>query len=306
MNGKTSLGFLGENRNSRQQKKIINNTDDEQIENTIKYLKDENDKSEMDMYFLCSNNLLTEVKNSINYFSNTNKINNVVKDKDNQDIEYLINNLYLHKKKNKKLKERLEFISNKTKKDKNDLILMENNLRILEKDNQKIKEKIKFFQNSSINNDEANKTLVHSNIKEIASKELTRMKSLLVSLSHRTNRNNIRSPRKTLSSHQKKMEHDFDINNQPISSCKNSNSSKYYLNLPNNSPHEGEKMLFNVRIRKKSSNGSLLNSVSVKHNSMSFLGSKNVNNTKLKYSNLLKSKQNITSSTCSTLRKSVI
>ena len=93
MNGKTSLGFLGENRNSRQQKKIINNTDDEQIENTIKYLKDENDKSEMDMYFLCSNNLLTEVKNSINYFSNTNKINNVVKDKDNQDIEYLINNL---------------------------------------------------------------------------------------------------------------------------------------------------------------------------------------------------------------------
>lgn len=306
MNGKASLGFFEENRSSRQQKKMNNNNEGEQNENTVKYLIGDNDKIEMDKYFICSNNLLDEIKNSINYFSNTHNNNNVNKNKNDQDIEYLIHKLYLQKKKNKKLKEKLNAISNKTKKDKNDLILLENNLRVLEKNNQKIKEKITFYQHSSLDKNDQKKIHIHQNIKETASKELFRMKSLLFSLSTRTHRSDITSPRKTLSSHQKKMSNNFDINNQPMPSCKNSNNSKYYLNLPSNSPNEGEKMLFNVRIRKKSANGSLLNSVSVKHNSTSFLGSKNINNTKLKYATLLKSRQNITSSTCSTLRKSII
>ena len=96
-------------------------------------------------------------------------------------------------------------------------------------------------------------------------------------------------------------------NNRLISSCKNVNNSRYYMNSPVNSPCESEKILFSVRIKKLNPNKPT-KSFFKKHNMMSLIGKMSMiksSSLKLKF-NLEKNRPNITSSTCSTVKKSVL
>ena len=126
------------------------------------------------------------------------------------------------------------------------------------------------------------------------------MKSILSHFNTRQ-KSRIRSPSSTINISTNKLLSD---SNRLSISCKNVNNSKYYMNLPISSPSDSEQVLFSCR--KKRTNDSL-NKMMRNINSMSVNGKKvyNKNISKLKFC-LIKNRQNVTSSTCSTLRKSVI
>ena len=267
---------------SKRNKKCRKQCDDTKEDNTIKYITEDN---ENDSYIKSSLDFITNLKSSMNYFINSNDI----KQNENESIDTMKKEIKQLKEKHIILKERLKQI-NKHKED-DDIKFLENAINIIESENISLKEKIQMCNN--------NKKPI-KNIKHIATVEIARMKSILSNLCIRP-KSTIRSSPSTVNISTNKILSD---SNKLSTSCKNVNTSKYILNLQANSPSDSERVLFSCRM--KGTNDSL-NNMMKKINSMSLNGRKinNKNISKLKFS-LLKNRQNVTSSTCSTLRKSVI
>ena len=263
----------------RRNKRNFKQCNESKEDNTIKYI--DKDK-ENDTYMKSSLDFISNLKTSMKYFKHSDDI------KKFNEIDILKKEIKLIREKHIILKNRLKGIN----KEESDITLLENAVNIIEKENISLKEKINICNSKSKN--------PVKNVKHIATVEISRMKSILSHFNTRQ-KSRIRSPSSTINISTNKLLSD---SNRLSISCKNVNNSKYYMNLPISSPSDSEQVLFSCR--KKRTNDSL-NKMMRNINSMSVNGKKvyNKNISKLKFC-LIKNRQNVTSSTCSTLRKSVI
>ena len=263
----------------RRNKRNFKQCNESKEDNTIKYI--DKDK-ENDTYMKSSLDFISNLKTSMKYFKHSDDI------KKFNEIDIMKKEIKLIREKHIILKNRLKGIN----KEESDITLLENAVNIIEKENISLKEKINICNSKGKNS--------VKNVKHIATVEISRMKSILSHFNTRQ-KSRILSPSSTINISTNKLLSD---SNRLSISCKNVNNSKYYMNLPISSPSDSEQVLFSCR--KKRTNDSL-NKMMRNINSMSVNGKKvyNKNISKLKFC-LIKNRQNVTSSTCSTLRKSVI
>ena len=263
----------------RRNKRNFKQCNESKEDNTIKYI--DKDK-ENDTYMKSSLDFISNLKTSMKYFKHSDDI------KKFNEIDIMKKEIKLIREKHIILKNRLKGIN----KEESDITLLENAVNIIEKENISLKEKINICNSKGKNR--------VKNVKHIATVEISRMKSILSHFNTRQ-KSRIRSPSSTINISTNKLLSD---SNRLSISCKNVNNSKYYMNLPISSPSDSEQVLFSCRMKRTNDS---LNKMMRNINSMSVNGKKvyNKNISKLKFC-LIKNRQNVTSSTCSTLRKSVI
>ena len=263
----------------RRNKRNFKQCNESKEDNTIKYI--DKDK-ENDTYMKSSLDFISNLKTSMKYFKHSDDI------KKFNEIDIMKKEIKLIREKHIILKNRLKGIN----KEESDITLLENAVNIIEKENISLKEKINICNSKGKN--------PVKNVKHIATVEISRMKSILSHFNTRP-KSRIRSPSSTTNISTNKLLSD---SNRLRISCKNVNNSKYYMNLPISSPSDSEQVLFSCRMKRTNDS---LNKMMRNINSMSVNGKKvyNKNISKLKFC-LIKNRQNVTSSTCSTLRKSVI
>ena len=267
---------------SKRNKRKLTQCNDSKEDNTIKYIVED---KEDDSYMKSSFDFISNLKTSMKYFKHSNDIKNL---NENDSIDKMKKEIKFLREKHIILKNRLNEL-NKHKND-SDIQLLENALNIIEKENISLKAKIRICDSKDEN--------PLKNIKHIATVEISRMKSILSHMNTRP-KGRMRSPSSTININTNKLLSD---SNRLSLSCKNVNNSKYYI--PLSSPSDSEQVLFSCRMKRTNDS---LNKMMRNINSMSVNGKKvyNKNISKLKFC-LIKNRQNVTSSTCSTLRKSVI
>ena len=263
----------------RRNKRNFKQCNESKEDNTIKYIAED---KENDTYMKSSLDFISNLKTSMKYFKHSDDI------KKFNVIDIMKKEIKLIREKHIILKNRLKGIN----KEESDITLLENAVNIIEKENISLKEKINICNSKGKN--------PVKNVKHIATVEISRMKSILSHFNTRP-KSRIRSPSSTINISTNKLLSD---SNRLSISCKNVNNSKYYMNLPISSPSDSEQVLFSCRMKRTNDS---LNKMMRNINSMSVNGKKvyNKNISKLKFC-LIKNRQNVTSSTCSTLRKSVI
>ena len=263
----------------RRNKRNFKQCNESKEDNTIRYITKD---KENDTYMKSSLDFISNLKTSMKYFKHSDDI------KKFNEIDILKKEIKLIREKHIILKNRLKGIN----KEESDITLLENAVNIIEKENISLKEKINICNSKGKNS--------VKNVKHIATVEISRMKSILSHFNTRQ-KSRIRSPSSTINISTNKLLSD---SNRLSISCKNVNNSKYYMNLPISSPSDSEQVLFSCRMKRTNDS---LNKMMRNINSMSVNGKKvyNKNISKLKFC-LIKNRQNVTSSTCSTLRKSVI